>query len=78
MIYFDSDYMVGAHPEVLIKLVETNSLHTVGYGNDKFTADAKRIILSACGIENGDVYLLEGGTQTNAVVIDRHSTYKRA
>lgn len=71
MIYFDSDYMVGAHPEVLIKLVETNSLHTVGYGNDKFTADAKRIILTACGIENGDVYLLEGGTQTNAVVIDR-------
>lgn len=71
MIYFDSDYMVGAHPEVLIKLVETNSLHTVGYGNDKFTADAKRIILTACDIENGDVYLLEGGTQTNAVVIDR-------
>lgn len=71
MIYFDSDYMVGAHPEVLDRLIETNSLHTVGYGNDEFTAEARRIILEACGIENGDVYLLEGGTQTNAVVIDR-------
>lgn len=71
MIYFDSDYMVGAHPEVLAKLVETNELHTVGYGNDRFTAEAKRMILDACGIKNGSVTLLEGGTQTNAVVIER-------
>lgn len=71
MIYFDSDYMVGAHPDVLAHLVATNGLHTVGYGNDRFTTDAKRLILEACGIENGDVFLLEGGTQANAVVIDR-------
>ena len=30
MIYFDSDYMVGAHPTVLERLVATNALHTVG------------------------------------------------
>ena len=24
MIYFDSDYMEGAHPEVMHRLVETN------------------------------------------------------
>lgn len=71
MIYFDSDYMVGAHPEVMKRLVETNALHTPGYGNDRFTAEAKQMILDVCGIENGEVYLLEGGTQTNAVVIDR-------
>lgn len=71
MIYFDSDYMVGAHPEVMKRLVETNTLHTAGYGNDEFTAEARRIILETCGIVKGDVYLLEGGTQTNAVVIDR-------
>lgn len=71
MIYFDSDYMVGAHPEVMKRLVETNALHTVGYGCDEFTAEAKRIILEECGIEHGEVFLLEGGTQTNAVVIDR-------
>ncbi|MDE6610319.1 MAG: aminotransferase class V-fold PLP-dependent enzyme [Muribaculaceae bacterium] len=71
MIYFDSDYMVGAHPEVLERLVETNGLHTVGYGRDEFTAEAKRVVLDACGIADGEVYFLEGGTQTNAVVIDR-------
>ena len=71
MIYFDSDYMTGAHPEVLERLVETNGLHTVGYGRDEFTAEARRVILEACGIDGGDVFFLEGGTQTNAVVIDR-------
>lgn len=71
MIYFDSDYMTGAHPEVLRRLNETNSLHTVGYGRDEYTAKARRIILEACGIERGEVYFLEGGTQANAVVIDR-------
>ena len=71
MIYFDSDYMVGAHPEVMRRLVETNSLHTVGYGCDEFTAKARELILHACGLEKGAVYLLEGGTQANAVVIDR-------
>lgn len=71
MIYFDSDYMTGAHPEVLRRLNETNSLHTVGYGRDEYTAKARRMILEACGIERGEVYFLEGGTQANAVVIDR-------
>ena len=34
MIYFDSDYMEGAHPEVMRRVVETNLEHTVGYGCD--------------------------------------------
>lgn len=71
MIYFDSDYMVGAHPKVMRRLNETNSLHTPGYGRDEFTSEARRIILDACGIENGEVFFMEGGTQANAVVIDR-------
>lgn len=71
MIYFDSDYMVGAHPAVLKKLCDTNMLHTVGYGKDEFTSRAAAIILQSCNLENGEVFFLEGGTQTNAVVIDR-------
>ncbi|MDE6842478.1 MAG: low specificity L-threonine aldolase [Muribaculaceae bacterium] len=71
MLYFNCDYMAGAHPEVLKTLCETNLLHTEGYGNDRFTAEAKRIILEACGLENGAVYFLQGGTQTNKIVIDR-------
>lgn len=71
MIYFDSDYMVGAHPDVLKALVDTNALHTSGYGSDSFTAQTSQLILSACSLEHGEVHLLEGGTQANAVVIDR-------
>ena len=71
MIYFDSDYMAGAHPEVLQRLIATNNLHTPGYGTDEFTRHARDLILEKCGIPEGEVYFLVGGTQTNAVVIDR-------
>lgn len=71
MVYFKSDYMVGAHPKVMDALVETNLLHTAGYGEDVFTKTASERLLSVCGIPNGMAYFLEGGTQTNAVTIDR-------
>lgn len=77
MVYFSSDYMVGAHPEVLEALVATNQEHTPGYGADQFTAQAEQLILEACQLTGtdttprGKVYLLEGGTQTNLIVIDR-------
>lgn len=71
MIYFNCDYMAGAHPQVLQALCDTNLLKTVGYGDDSFTSEAKSTILQACGLEDGAVFLLEGGTQTNKTVIDR-------
>lgn len=77
MIYFDNDYMTGAHPEVLRALCETNTLHTRGYGRDPFTAQAREAILEACGLPQGEVYLLEGGTQTNKVVLDLRSCCRR-
>ncbi len=70
MYYFDSDYMVGAHPEVMEKLIETNLLHTVGYQRDQFCDEARKIILEACGLNDGKVLFFVGGTQTNATVID--------
>ncbi len=70
MIHFDCDYMEGAHPEVLRRLVETNLEQTSGYGTDVHTANAERLILEACGLPEGKVYFLVGGTQTNATVID--------
>ena len=71
MIYLNSDYMAGAHPEVMKHLVETNTLHTAGYGEDPFTRNAKKLILEECGLPDGEVFFMVGGTQTNAVVIDR-------
>lgn len=71
MIYFNSDYTAGAHPEVMARLAETNTLHTPGYGADEFTERARSLILKECGIPGGEVFFMTGGTQTNAVVIDR-------
>ncbi len=70
MIYFDSDYMAGAHPEVLKRLVETNTEQTVGYGCDHYTKRAVALIQQACGLPEARVQLLVGGTQTNATLID--------
>lgn len=71
MLYFKSDYMAGAHPDVLKQLTETNLLHTAGYGEDEFTRQARDLILKECGLPDGDLFFAVGGTQTNAVVIDR-------
>ena len=70
MLHFDCDYMEGAHPEVMRRLVETNFEQTPGYGCDPHTEKARELIRQACGAPGAEVYLLVGGTQTNATVID--------
>lgn len=69
MLYFNCDYMEGAHPLILQKLLETNMEHTLGYGNDVYCDAAKEKIRKACGCPDAEVHLLVGGTQTNATVI---------
>ncbi len=69
MISFESDYIAGAHPEVLKRLVETNLEPMPGYGSDRFSCSAKEKIRKAVGLEDAQVEFIAGGTQTNAVVI---------
>ena len=69
-IHFDCDYMAGAHPEIMRRLSETNLLKTPGYGYDDYTRSAEKLILDMCGLKQGRVHFLVGGTQTNATVID--------
>ncbi|MBE6234009.1 MAG: aminotransferase class I/II-fold pyridoxal phosphate-dependent enzyme [Bacteroidales bacterium] len=70
MIYFDSDYMAGAHPKVMERLCATNTEQTTGYGTDAYTAKAAELIMEACGRPDARVHFLVGGTQANATVID--------
>lgn len=70
MLYFNSDYTAGAHPEVLERLVATNLEHTVGYGNDAYSERARELIRTATGQREAQVMFLVGGTQTNATAID--------
>ena len=69
MLSFESDYVLGAHENVLKALVKTNSEVLSGYGKDIHTENAKRLIKEACGAPRADVYFLMGGTQTNKTVI---------
>lgn len=62
--------MEGACPEIMKRLEETNLEHTVGYGFDQYTESAKKKILEACGLEEGLVFFLVGGTQTNSTILD--------
>lgn len=66
---FESDYRTGAHPEILKKLIETNTESLDAYGSDIYSTSAKKKIRIACNNENLDVFFLSGGTQTNLTVI---------
>nr|AHF23873.1 low specificity L-threonine aldolase [uncultured bacterium Contig15] len=67
---FASDYMEGAHPLILQRLLETNLEKTAGYGLDEYSGSARDKIRAACRTPEAEVFFLAGGTQTNAVIID--------
>lgn len=70
MLSFECDYIMGAHPRVLERLIETNMEALSGYGNDPYTKSAAEKIKAACGKPDASVHFLVGGTQTNRIVID--------
>lgn len=70
MLSFESDYIEGAHPLILEKLIKTNMEQLSGYGNDNYSQSAKEKIRLACNCPNAKIHFLVGGTQTNATVID--------
>ncbi len=70
MLAFASDYMEGAHEEVLQHLMKLNMEHNPGYGTDVYCDRAKEKIKSACECPEAEIFFLVGGTQTNQVAID--------
>ncbi len=67
---FDSDYMEGAHPAIMARMMETNFEQTPGYGMDHYCASAREKIRKACGTPDAAVHFMVGGTHTNITVID--------
>lgn len=70
MLPFSCDYMQGAHPEILNRLIQTNLEAQAGYGEDVYCAAAKEKIRAACQCPDAQIFFLQGGTQTNKVTID--------
>ena len=69
MLHFDNDYMEGAHPLILERLLKTNMEKTPGYGTDNYCEEARLKIRKACGCPEAEIHFLVGGTQTNATLI---------
>ena len=70
MLNFASDYLEGAHPNILRALTESNFVSCPGYGDDVYSACAKEKIKKAIGRDDVDIWFMVGGTQANRIVID--------
>ena len=69
MIRFESDYLEGALPQIMYRLMSTNFEQTVGYGCDPYCESARELIKKECAAPDADIHFLVGGTQTNMTVI---------
>lgn len=70
ILNFANDYLQGAHPAILQRIMETNEMEMSGYGSDSISASAIESIRKACACLQATVHFLVGGTQTNQVMID--------
>jgi threonine aldolase len=69
MYNFKHDYSEGAHPRILDKLIETNLIQQLGYGEDDYSNEAKSILKKKIANQQAVIHFLSGGTQTNLLVI---------
>ena len=69
MIFLKNDYGLGAHPEVMRALMETNMELNDGYGEDRHCRAAAEQIRELIGCPDADVHFLCGGTQTNQTAL---------
>ena len=69
MYSFKNDYSEGAHPNILKALVESNMEQIEGYGEDKFTNAAIKLLKDKIKSNDADIHMFCGGTQTNLTAI---------
>ncbi|HEY8889159.1 MAG TPA: aminotransferase class I/II-fold pyridoxal phosphate-dependent enzyme [Clostridium sp.] len=69
MYSFKNDYSEGAHLSILKALMESNMEQTDGYGEDKYSLGAIKLLKGKLKSNDVDIHMLCGGTQTNLTVI---------
>lgn len=69
MYSFRNDYSEIAHPKILDALISSNLIQSDGYGEDKYTKEAIKLLKYKLQGNNIDIHFLVGGTQTNLVAI---------
>lgn len=68
MYNFKNDYSDGAHPSILAKLIETNFVSQLGYGDDDYSKEARALLKQKINNPDAVVFFLSGGTQTNLIL----------
>lgn len=69
MYNFKIDYSEGAHPNILQKLIQTNFVQQMGYGEDEYSLKAKDILRTKMNQSDAAIHFVSGGTQSNLIVI---------
>ena len=69
MYSFKNDYSEGAYPNILEALMKSNMEQIEGYGEDKYTKDAIKLLKAKLKCNDVDIHMFCGGTQTNLTVI---------
>jgi len=67
MVCFLNDYNSIGHKDIINKLLELSNETNIGYGLDKHTINAKKLIQKEIGNSDADIYFLSGGTITNKI-----------
>jgi len=69
MYSFKNDYSEGAHPNILKVLMESNMEQIEGYGEDKYTKEAIKLLKDKFECNDADIHMFCGGTQVNLTAI---------
>lgn len=69
MYSFKNDYSEGAHPNILKALVDSNLEQIEGYGEDKYSLAAIKLLKERLKSDSVHIHMLCGGTQTNLTAI---------
>lgn len=65
---FGSDNHAGVHPQILKKMIESNSEHEPSYGTDSYTHAAQNIFKQHFG-ESSDIHFVYNGTAANVLCL---------
>ncbi|VUC20991.1 unnamed protein product [Clonostachys rosea] len=66
---FLDDYSEGAHPQLLEALVASNGTQETGYGNDRYSQEARQHIRNHLGRDDVGIFFVPSGTSANAISI---------
>ena len=67
-LFFD-DYSEGCHPRIISALADSNLVQEAGYGRDRISLEAARLIKNRIGKDNAEIHFVSGGTQANLIAL---------